>query len=228
MGETKSSELSIPREMKHLTFRVWCRKPGKTAINIISPSGQNSQFIMPKIRVYRTIKYVKENTTLDVSIFTPEAITGNQMIVLEFSDIKPGIWTIQLKSQHDDSFKYDIWLPPKETLPDGTQFLNPDPYVTFTIPSATRSALATSYYDQNLNTMNAIKAKCYLLYGTSKRSIDSYPNKEWGWGKLDLEGTFNFISGNRGYAIFSDYIEYFNKNLFIRIPKELGDDIYES
>lgn len=295
MGETKSSELSIPREMKHLTFRVWCRKPGKTAINIISPSGQNSQFIMPKIRVYRTIKYVKENTTLDVSIFTPEAITGNQMIVLEFSDIKPGIWTIQLKSQHDDSFKYDIWLPPKETLPDGTQFLNPDLYVTFTIPSATRNALATSYYDQTLNTivsesgkgftleniikpdltapginlkatspggktvfvsgsscatavvagaiallfqwgiidkndisMNAIKAKCYLLYGTSKRSIDSYPNKEWGWGKLDLEGTFNFISGNRGYAIFSDYIEYFNKNLFIRIPKELGDDIYES
>lgn len=82
--------------------------------------------------------------------------------------------------------------------------------------------------DKNDISMNAIKAKCYLLYGTSKRSIDSYPNKEWGWGKLDLEGTFNFISGNRGYAIFSDYIEYFNKNLFIRIPKELGDDIYES
>lgn len=295
IGETKSSELSIPREIRHLTFRVWSRKPGKAAINIISPSGQNSQFITPKIRTYRTIKYIKENTTLNVSILTPEAVTGNQMIVLEFSDIKPGIWTIQIKSQHDDSFRYDIWLPPKETLPEGTQFLNPDPYVTFTVPSASRAPLATSYYDQTLNaivaesgkgftledilkpdltapginlkatspggktvfisgsscasavvagavallfqwgiidkndiSMNAIKAKCYLLYGTSRRSIDTYPNREWGWGKLDLEGTFNFISGNRGYAVFSDYIEYFNKDLFIRIPKELGDDNYES
>lgn len=295
IGETKASELSIPREMKYLTFRLWSRKPGKAAINIISPSGQNSQFILPKIRTYRTIKYVKENTTLNVSILTPEAVTGNQMIVLEFSNIKPGIWTIQVKSQHDNSFRYDMWLPPKETLPEGTQFLNPDPYVTFTVPSASRAPLATSYYDQTLNaivaesgkgftlediikpdltapgvnlkatspggktvfisgsscasavvggtvallfqwgiidkndiSMNAIKAKCYLLYGTSKRSIDTYPNKEWGWGKLDLEGTFNFISGNRGYAIFSDYIEYFNKDLFIRIPKELGDDNFES
>lgn len=295
LGESKTSELSIPREMKSLIFRVWVRKPAKAAINVISPSGQNSQFILPKIRVYRTIKYVKEDTTLYISIVTPEAVTGNQMIVLEFSDIKPGIWQIQIRSQHDNPFRYDIWLPPKETLPEGTQFLNPDPYVTFTVPAASRIPIAVSYYDQTLNavvsdsgkgftlediikpdltapginlkatspggntvfvsgsscasavvagamallfqwgiidgndiSMNAIKAKCYLVYGTSKRSIDTYPNRDWGWGKLDLEGTFNFISGNRGYATFSDYIEYFNKNLFIRIPKELGDDNYES
>lgn len=295
LGETKTSELSISREMKSLRFRVWIRKPAKAAINVISPSGQNSQFIIPKIRVYRTIKYIKENTTLYLSIVTPEAVTGNQMMVLDFADMKPGIWQIQIRSQHDDSFRYDIWLPPKETLPEGTQFLNPDPYVTFTVPAASRVPISVSYYDQTLNavvsesgkgftlediikpdltapginlkvtspggqttfvsgsscasavvagamallfqwgivdkndiTMNAIMAKSYLLYGTSKRSIDSYPNRDWGWGKLDLEGTFNFISGNRGYATFSDYIEYFNKNLFIRIPKELGDDVYES
>lgn len=295
IGETKTSELSIPREMRHLLFRVWVRKPGKVSLNVISPSGQASQFIMPKIRTYRTVKYIKENTTLNVSIFTPEEVTGNQMLVLDFSDIKPGIWKIKIRSQHDDSVRYDMWLPPKEVLPEGTQFLNPDPYVTFTVPSASRSSTSVSFYDQTLNSitpesgkgfsldeiikpdltapginlkvtspggktafvsgsscagavvagaialifqwgvidkndpsMNAIKAKCYLLYGTGKRDIDTYPNREWGWGKLDLEGTFNFISGNRGYIDSSNYIEYFSNDLFVRIPKDLGGDFFES
>lgn len=72
-------------------------------------------------------------------------------------------------------------------------------------------------------TMNSIRVIIYLIHGAD-RSNPSYrfPNKEIGYGFLDLLGTFNII--NRSYRenrnIDNNYTEYYCNNLFVRIPKE--------
>ncbi|WP_105615275.1 S8 family peptidase [Vallitalea okinawensis] len=48
---------------------------------------------------------------------------------------------------------------------------------------------------ENQPTINTIAAKTFLARGAMRRSGMIYPNKEWGYGELDLFNTFRVISG---------------------------------
>lgn len=75
----------------------------------------------------------------------------------------------------------------------------------------------------------------YIISGAKMRQGDVYPNKEWGYGMLDIQNVFNsfrnmrksnLLKGNR-YVEFNEarksvkgkYKEYRVRNLFIRLPK---------
>lgn len=74
-------------------------------------------------------------------------------------------------------------------------------------------------------TMYSRKIVTYLIHGADRSNvIYKYPNREIGYGYLDLLGTFNIISGTyRNYRgdIDDDFIEYYCNKLFIRIPREI-------
>lgn len=62
------------------------------------------------------------------------------------------------------------------------------------------------------------KIRAYLIRGAKTRAGEKYPNREWGYGMLDMEGVFNKIRGNNVEYV-TKYSEYMVGNLFIRIPK---------
>ena len=47
--------------------------------------------------------------------------------------------------------------------------------------------------DGNDVTMNSVKLKTYITRGSGKREGDLYPNREWGYGIIDMQGVFNNI-----------------------------------
>ncbi|MBL4930343.1 S8 family peptidase [Clostridium paridis] len=51
--------------------------------------------------------------------------------------------------------------------------------------------------DENDTSMYASKVKTYLLRGTKKRPGDDYPNPNWGYGMLNINGTFENIRSIR-------------------------------
>ena len=77
--------------------------------------------------------------------------------------------------------------------------------------------------DGNDLTMYSTKVIIYLIHGADRSNrIYSYPNREIGFGYLDLLGTMNVIS--RSYRSNRDIIdrefnEYYCNKLFIRIPR---------
>ncbi|ATD55707.1 S8 family peptidase [Clostridium chauvoei] len=295
VGEVKTVELKIVKALNNFSFKIWVRKPNKFALNVISPSGQSSKFIPSKINQVEQIKFIYENTFLDITFFVPDNITGLQVIILSFTDIKPGIWKFQLKAEYVTDGRFDIWLSPEKTLPAGTKFLSPDPYVTLTVPSASKKIISVGYYnhltdsivsesgkgyplnnfikpdivapgidilttninntttlvtgssvaasivagvcallvqwgiiDKNDSTMYSPKIINYLITGASRKPNEVYPNPSWGYGKLDVAGIFNTLSGTRSYLrSYDNYTEYYINNLFIRIPKELEVNLNE-
>ena len=76
VGEVDIRELLVSKEMKTFSFRVWVSIPNKLAINIISPSGQESSYIMPKINQKKEIQYLFENTNLKIRYYEPEVKIG--------------------------------------------------------------------------------------------------------------------------------------------------------
>lgn len=73
----------------------------------------------------------------------------------------------------------------------------------------------------NDETMQGKKIQSYITRGASKRPGDIYPNTEWGWGMLNMEGTFlnlRYYSGNITRNILVDKI---STTLEIFIPDAL-------
>ena len=78
---------------------------------------------------------------------------------MSFTDIKSGIWKLKLRGEYISSGRYDIWLPDKNLLPEGTKFLNPNPYNTLTIPSTARKVTTVAYYNSINNSILSSSGK---------------------------------------------------------------------
>lgn len=88
IGEENKIELSIAKEMKYFTVLVWVSRPNKMAINVISPSGEESKYINSQVNKEKIVRYILINTSLRVNYYDPDIYTGNQVIMLRFDNIK--------------------------------------------------------------------------------------------------------------------------------------------
>ncbi len=169
-GEVVTRELNIPRDMNELYFRIWVRKPNKMALSIISPSGQDTNFIQPKDS--RTdFKFIYENTQLNVRNEVSDSITGNQVITIYFKNIKKGIWKFNLKGVYIVDGRFDIWLPPHKILPPDTVFTEPYPDQTLTASGGTKNVISVAYYNQITNAVMAESGRGFPLYRIIKPNI---------------------------------------------------------
>lgn len=261
-GEENKIELNIAKEMKYFTMLVWVSRPSKMAINVISPSGEESKYISSQVNKEKMVRYILINTSLRVNYYDPDIYTGNQVIMLRFDNIKKGIWTIRLRGDYVLNCSFHIWLYPSKLLPQGTKFLKPNPYNTLTIPSTAVNVVTVAYYNSNNDTsvaesgrgynvdgsinpdittggvniltttpggniqavsgssvataivagvcslmlqwgivdkndiqMFSTKVRSYLIYGANRKNNETYPNRENGFGYLNIKNTFEFIGG---------------------------------
>ena len=115
----------------------------------------------------------------------------------------------------DRSRQFHLWLPITQFLRRETYFLRPDPYTTLTDPSMTLRAVTVSSYNDANNSFyensgrgfmewavvrfnspstGSQEIKNYLIRGANRNSSNTYPNREWGYGRLDIDGTFTMLS----------------------------------
>ena len=155
VGEVDTVELSVSKNMKSLEFYVWVQKPDEMSISVIDPAGEDTGFYNPKIYSIERKDFYLLNTQLEIRGYNPENFTGHQIFILNFNNIKNGVWKIRLRGDYITRGRYDIWLPDKKLLPEGTKFLKVDPYTTLTIPSTARSVVTVAYYNSNNNSIVA-------------------------------------------------------------------------
>ena len=170
-GEENKIELNISKEMKYFTVLVWVSRPSKMAINVISPSGEESKYISSQVNKEKIVRYILINTSLKVNYYDPDIYTGNQVIMLRFDNIKKGIWTIRLRGDYVLNGSFHIWLYPSKLLPQGTKFLKPNPYNTLTIPSTAVNVVTVAYYNSNNDTSVAESGRGYNVDGSINPDI---------------------------------------------------------
>jgi len=281
IGDINTVEIEIDDFQKSLKFEIWCSKPDKISLGIVSPSGEVIEKIPARIQEVEEIKFIFEGSSVFVKYYLPEEITGDELICVNIKNAKGGIWQIRLIGDYVVEGRYDIWLPQRELLKEQTRFLNPSPYTTLTIPSTSRRLICCATYNQNNNTLVAFsgrgytrdgrikpdvaagginvvttglnnqivtvtgssaasavlsgavalmlqwgivdgndktlystKIMTYLIRGTDKRKGDIYPNREWGYGILDLNGVFKNMR----------FIEE-KSSVFVDIPEEVRKKI---
>lgn len=160
-GEIDTIELNVSKSMKSLEFYVWVQKPDEMSLSVIDPSGEDTGFYKPKIYYIERKDFYLLNTYLEVKCYNPENFTGHQVFILSFNNIKSGVWKIKLRGEYITKGRYDIWLPDKKLLPEGTKLLKVNPYTTLTIPSTAVRVITVAYYDSNNNSIVASSGKGY-------------------------------------------------------------------
>lgn len=159
VGEIHTIELKISKDIKKMQFYIWIQKPDKMKLNVIDPSGEEMGFFEDELYTIEKKDFYLINTHLEVTCYNPENFTGHQLFLLNFTNIRAGIWKLQLKGEYISNGRYDIWLPPSILLPKGTKFLTPSTYNTLTIPSTARKVISVGYYNSIKNSLLSVCGK---------------------------------------------------------------------
>ncbi|MDO5517538.1 MAG: S8 family peptidase [Clostridium sp.] len=148
----KVIEIKVGKNQKDLNFQIYCQKPDKVEIGIVSPSGEILDKIDVKVKELLDYKFIYEGTTVTVDYLYPDEANADETIILKFKDIREGTWQIRLYGEKIVDGRYWAWLPQRELLDRDTRFFDPIQRTTLTMPATARGVAVTAYYNQDLNT----------------------------------------------------------------------------
>lgn len=136
----------------NLDIFIMTTGPDKIGAAVISPSGEISHNVKysPEYYVYNG-KFNVENTKYQMRFIYPWIETGNQELVINLMDVKPGIWAIRLIPEYIVTGEYDIYLPNKNLLSPDTSFIDPNSSATITLCATTEEVITVGCYNDKTN-----------------------------------------------------------------------------
>lgn len=255
-------ELRVGPNSTGFSMELWGNAPSTFSIDLLSPTGEYIPRIPARIGETRVVNFIFEQTIIYIDYQLIEAQSGDELILLRFSNPTEGIWRFRIYSGNDLNSFFHIWLPITSFLDTEVVFLEPNPYTTLTSPGNTIIPIVLTAYDYSnnslylnasrgytrtssinpdiaapgvnlvvpalnngyttstgtslaaahctgvaalilqwgiqsgyVNQLDSIEVKNLLLRGAKRDPNITYPNREWGYGILDLYSSFNSLRG---------------------------------
>lgn len=245
-----------------LFINMWIPLPDQVEISVTSPSGETTNRLPIKSKVWQNTNFRLSDTVINVQYDNTEQRGSEESINIILNNPVPGLWNVTCYAKAIPNGVFDVYLPVQSFTDDGAFFLSPNPYTTVCIPATNAGTLTIGAYnsilnslylpsgrgftrsddvkpdivapgvdirgpigtkdqyglfsgtsiasavvagscamllqwgiiDQNDTSINTKVAKTYLARGAVHREGLRYPNREWGYGQLDLNNTFATIS----------------------------------
>ncbi len=161
-----------PKE-SNLSVMLWIQRPDKISISVVSPGGEVSQPIQPKLAAteFEEIISVVEDSTISILFSSSEFTTGNQVVYIAIKNPKEGLWQLRLKGDFIINGKYDVWLPQRPLIEPTTRIISSTPYNTIEIPGNAKKAITTAFYNQNNNTVVVDSGRGYTADNRIKPNL---------------------------------------------------------
>ena len=152
-GEKKRIQLAVGEYEGALNLQIWKSYLDDISVSLESPGGRNAGFIR---NVPGAQRFALEQTDILLYYGEPSPYSQSQEIYLEFLPqteyVDSGIWTLTLEAREIRNGRFHLWLPSAAVLNANTRFLEPEPYITLTIPSTARRTVAVGAYDSRSRT----------------------------------------------------------------------------
>ena len=159
---TSSMQLTVSPEQKDLWLEIWVDSPNIMSLDIISPSGENTNILSPTINITQYYTFLFEKTTVKVNYYLPEENTGDELIRIRFYDLQPGVWKLRLTGNSILDGKYNAWIPQSGISIGGTRFIPSDIYGTITNPGTSNLVITAAAYNQNNNNIVDYSGMAFL------------------------------------------------------------------
>ncbi len=154
-------ELNVGGNEDGFSMELWGRHPGLFSVDILSPSGE----YIPRIDVgkdeYQELSFIFEPTIIHLDYQMVESQSGDQLILMRFSNPSPGIWRFRVYERGDISRGFDIWLPMEGFISNSTYFIRSDPYTTVLTLASTLVPVITTAYDHTNDSLYINSSRGY-------------------------------------------------------------------
>lgn len=257
-------ELNVGAGESGFSMELWGSTPNLYTVDITSPSGEYIPQVNIRMNETREITFIFEPTVIYLDYELVESQSGDQLILMRFTNPSQGIWKIKVYGRGINPISFNIWLPMNHFITEGTYFIKSDPYTTILSISCALEPIAVTAYNMEddslyLNSgrgftsnnnvkpdiaapgvnliaptlnlefapvtgtsvsaaytagvaamlmewgivqdkypnMSTKDMKVFMIRG-ARRNIDiKYPNRDWGYGILDVFNIFDSIRRER-------------------------------
>ncbi len=166
-------EVNVGPNDKKLTLELWSVAPSLFSVAIISPSGELAEKIPARANLSVKVTFVLEPTTINVTYGITDTASGNEVIIIQFQDMVPGIWRIRVYNEYTVGTVYNIWMQISQFITEDTKFLLPTPYITLVETGTTSKVISTTAYNHANNSLYLDSSRGYTLSGRIKPDITS-------------------------------------------------------
>lgn len=161
-----SIELNVSEKDKGFTMEIWGDPPLIFSVDILSPSGEYVPTIYGRLEETRTVRFIFEQTIINLDYILIEEETGKQVIIMRFKNISPGTWKFQLTAKNDWPGAIHSWLPVGDFISNETYFLQPDSNITLTSPANSYVPMTIVAYNPDNGALYINSSKGFTTSGT--------------------------------------------------------------
>ncbi len=143
----------------------------RLSIEILAPNHESTQQIFPSILDCRRLQFIFHECEIWINNIIFEQETGDQLILIRFKKMLPGIWTIRIRNLENEAFSFHAWQPAGSMLTNNTYFLKSDPDTTITSPGNSYHSLTVTAYDQRVGKIIQASGRGYTRNGHIKPDL---------------------------------------------------------
>lgn len=165
-------EFTVAERSTGFTMELWTRLPVSAAISIISPSGEQIEEMTVRPGRHEEYHFVFEDTVITIDYIVPFGVEGDNVIFLRFENPAAGLWRLLVRgSAISEQDSFDIWMPVREFMGEGTYFLRPDPFITLTDPANAEEQITVTAYNHRDNSLYLRAGRGYTRRGVTKPDL---------------------------------------------------------
>ncbi len=164
-------ELYVGASAKGFSMELWGASPNLFTLDITTPTGEFIPRIDVKLFETRQITFIFEPTVIYVDYTLVEAQSGDQLILLRFTNPSQGIWRFRVYGKGIEPMRFNIWLPMNNFVPADTYFVRSDPYVTLLSVSTAPIPITVTAYNDLDDSLYMNAGRGYTRLGDVKPDI---------------------------------------------------------
>ncbi|MBE5905981.1 MAG: hypothetical protein E7277_04185 [Lachnospiraceae bacterium] len=162
--EEKAVELAIGPYQAPFFLQIWKRFEEEAVIWLRSPSGEE----VPLSEKERQAVFRVGKVRITVSSLEPTPYMRRQAFLVAFASeesyLSAGIWKFYMKRRQKRPMQIDLWLPANGQLQEKTEFLEPSPETTVTIPGTASRVITVGAYDARFGQMASFSGRGYPTF----------------------------------------------------------------
>ena len=164
-------ELNVGMGETGFTMEIWGASPNLYTIDITTPSGEYVPRMDMKLNETRILTFIFEATIIFLDYTLVEAQSGDQLIILRFSDPVPGIWRFNVYGRGIAPLVFNIWLPMNDFIMEDTYFIHSDPRLTLLSVACAPIPISVTAYDVVNDSLYLDAGRGYTSIGYIKPDI---------------------------------------------------------
>ena len=164
-------ELNVGANESGFSMELWGTSPNSYSIDITSPSGEYIPRIDIRLDETREITFIFEPTIIYVDYQMVESQSGDQLILLRFSQPAQGVWKFTVFSSGIYPMNFNIWLPMNNFVGPDTYFIRSDPYTTLLSLSCAATPITVTAYNTEDDSLFIDSGKGYTRINMIKPDI---------------------------------------------------------